>query len=126
MSPPLASIPSTKSLPKLVREFRKIRKRLRSLRFPSEPQNLQDQRRIFKEWMQRDFTAFFGLKVLQEAENPLTELFKAQQMSKVQYESFISFFENFKALRDHHLRAERQANRVKCYKEKHTRTYTSL
>ncbi|KAB2599987.1 S2-RNase [Pyrus ussuriensis x Pyrus communis] len=30
------------------------------------------------------------------------------------------------ALRDQHLRAERQVNRVKCYKEKHSRTSTSL
>ncbi|KAM1094619.1 hypothetical protein FF1_009605 [Malus domestica] len=47
-------------------------------------------------------------------------------MSKVQYESFLSFFENIKALRDQHQRAERQSNRVECYKEKYIRTSTSL
>lgn len=46
-------------------------------------------------------------------------------MSKVQYESFI-FFQNLRALRDQHFWAERQANRVKCYKEKHSRTSSSL
>lgn len=87
MPHPLASIPVMASL-------------LRSPRHPSEPQNLQDQCRIFKKWMKNDFTASFSLKELQEAEKALTELCKAQQMSKVQYESFISFFENLRALRD--------------------------
>ncbi|KAM2774406.1 hypothetical protein COP1_019302 [Malus domestica] len=76
--------------------------------------------------MQRDFTAFFSLKAHQEAKKALSELYKAQQMSKVQYESFLSFFENLKALRDQHLLAERQANRVKFYKKKHSITSTSL
>lgn len=47
-------------------------------------------------------------------------------MTKVQYESFLSFFKNLKALREQHIRAERQANKVRCYKEKHTRTSTTL
>ncbi|KAM2863305.1 hypothetical protein FF1_022097 [Malus domestica] len=47
-------------------------------------------------------------------------------MTKVQYESFFSFFENLKALRDQHLRAKRQANWVRCYKDKHARTSTNL
>ncbi|KAM1075013.1 hypothetical protein ACFX2B_019682 [Malus domestica] len=47
-------------------------------------------------------------------------------MIKVQYESFISFFENLRALRDQHLKVERQANRVRCYKKKHTRTSITL
>ncbi|KAM1409052.1 hypothetical protein ACFX2I_009493 [Malus domestica] len=91
--PPLASIPAMASLPELVREFGQIKTRLRSPMSLFEPQNLQDQHRVFNEWMQRDFTAFFSLKALQEAENALTKLYKAQQMSKWQYESFISFFE---------------------------------
>ncbi|KAB2632120.1 hypothetical protein D8674_028367 [Pyrus ussuriensis x Pyrus communis] len=48
---PLASIPTTNSLPKLVREFGKIQTRLMSQRRPFEPQHLQDQRWVFKEWM---------------------------------------------------------------------------
>lgn len=47
-------------------------------------------------------------------------------MTKVQYESFIFFFENLRALRDQHLKAERQANKVRCYKEKHIRISTTL
>ena len=76
--------------------------------------------------MQRDFSAFFSLKALQDVEKALTDLYQAQQMTKVQYESFISFFENLKALRDQHVKAERQASKVRCYKEKHTRTSTTL
>ncbi|CAN6587049.1 unnamed protein product [Malus baccata var. baccata] len=116
----------TTYLPELVREFRQIMTKLRSTRSPSEPQHLQDQRKIFREWMQRDFSAFFSLKAFQDAEIALTKLYQAQQMTKVQYESFVSFFENLRALRDQHLKAERQANRVRCYKEKQTRTSTTL
>lgn len=47
-------------------------------------------------------------------------------MSKVQYESFFSLFENLGALRDQHLQAEMQANKVKFYKKKHSITSTSL
>ncbi|KAM1207841.1 hypothetical protein ACFX2J_013571 [Malus domestica] len=123
---PLASLPATTSLPELVREFGQIMTKLRSTRRPSEPQHLQDQRRIFREWMQRDFSAFFSLKALQDAEIALTKLYQAQQMTKVQYESFVSFFENLRALRDQHVKAERQANMVRCYKEKHIRTSITL
>ncbi|XP_018502252.1 uncharacterized protein LOC108867029 [Pyrus x bretschneideri] len=126
MPSPLASLSATTSLPELVREFGQIVTKLRSTRRPSEPQHLQDQRRIFREWMQRDFSAFFSLKALQDAEIALTKLYQAHQMTKVQYESFLSFFENLRALRDQHLKAERQAKRVRCYKEKHTRTSTTL
>ncbi|XP_009353190.2 uncharacterized protein LOC103944450 [Pyrus x bretschneideri] len=126
MPSPLASLSATTSLPELVKEFGQIVTKLRSTRRPYEPQHLQDQRRIFREWMQRDFSAFFSLKALQDAEIALTKLYQAHQMTKVQYESFISFFENLRALRDQHLKAERQANRVRCYKEKHTRTSTTL
>lgn len=68
----------------------------------------------------------FSLKALQDIKNALIALYQAQQMTKVQYESFISFFGNLKALRDQHLKAERQANRVRCYKEKHSQTSTNL
>ncbi|KAM1486180.1 hypothetical protein ACFX2I_000411 [Malus domestica] len=74
MPSPLASIPATASLPELVREFGQIKTKLRSPRCPFEPQVLH---RGFKEWMQRDFTASFSLKALQEAEKTLTELYKA-------------------------------------------------
>ncbi|KAB2617162.1 hypothetical protein D8674_013031 [Pyrus ussuriensis x Pyrus communis] len=58
----------------------------------------------------------FDLKALQDVEKALTDL----------YQSFISFFKNLKVLRDQHLKAKRQANRVKCYKEKHIKTSTTL
>lgn len=73
-----------------------------------------------------DFIASFSLKALQDVEKALNELYKAQQISKVHYESFLFFFENLKALNDQHQWAERQSNRIKCYKEKHARTSASL
>ncbi|KAM2994419.1 hypothetical protein FF2_046393 [Malus domestica] len=76
--------------------------------------------------MQRDFIASFSLNVLQEAEKALTKLYQAQQMSKVQYESFLSFLENLRALRNQHIQAKRQSNRIKFYKDKHFRTLSSL
>lgn len=36
------------------------------------------------------------------------------------------FFENLRALRDQYLKANKQANRVRCYKENHTRTSITL
>ncbi|KAB2622608.1 TMV resistance protein N-like [Pyrus ussuriensis x Pyrus communis] len=62
----------------------------------------------------------FSLKALQDVEKALTELYQAEQMSKVQFKAFISFFENLRALRDQHQRVERKSNRVKCYQDKHT------
>lgn len=50
--------------------------------------------------MHRDFTAFFSLKAIQGVERALMDLYKAYEMSKVKYESFISFLENLRALRD--------------------------
>ncbi|KAB2615714.1 hypothetical protein D8674_022302 [Pyrus ussuriensis x Pyrus communis] len=91
MPSPLASFLATTSLPERVRKFGQIRTKLRSLKYPSEPQHLQDQCRVFRQWMQRDFSASFSLKALQ----------KAERMTKVQYQSFISFFENLRALRDY-------------------------
>ncbi|KAB2594999.1 hypothetical protein D8674_030449 [Pyrus ussuriensis x Pyrus communis] len=73
---PLASLPAVGSLHELVREFRQNRTKLRSPRHLSEPQHFQDQHRIFREWMQKDFSAFFRLKVLQDAEKALTELYQ--------------------------------------------------
>ncbi|KAB2625706.1 hypothetical protein D8674_017366 [Pyrus ussuriensis x Pyrus communis] len=98
MPHPLASLLATASLPELVKEFRQIRTKLRSS----------------------------SLKTLQDVERALTDLYQTQQMTKVQYVSFISFFENLKTLRDQHLKVERQANRVGCYKKNHTRTSTTL
>ncbi|KAB2631181.1 hypothetical protein D8674_008700 [Pyrus ussuriensis x Pyrus communis] len=65
MSPHLVSIPVTVSLPELMKEFRKIKTKMRSSKRLSAPQHLQDLWRVFKEWMQKDFTASFSLKALQ-------------------------------------------------------------
>ncbi|KAM1523463.1 hypothetical protein TB1_012840 [Malus domestica] len=70
----------------------------------------------------RDLLASFSLKALHDVEKAITELHKAHHLLKVQYESFLSYFENLRALRDQHQRAERQANRVKCFKEKQSKT----
>lgn len=51
MPPPLASLPATTLIPKLVTEFGLIGTKLRSSRRPSEPQHIQGQCRISKEWM---------------------------------------------------------------------------
>lgn len=72
---PLAFIPTTTSLPELVREFEQIQTKLRSPRCLSKPQNLQDQRRVFREWMEKDFTAFFSFKAFQGAERDFTNLY---------------------------------------------------
>ncbi|KAB2625602.1 hypothetical protein D8674_017262 [Pyrus ussuriensis x Pyrus communis] len=86
MPHPLASLSATASLLELVKEFRQIRTKLRSS----------------------------SLKTLQDAERALTDLYQTQQMTKEQYVSFISFFENLKTLRDQHL------------KKNHSRTSTTL
>ncbi|KAB2618375.1 TMV resistance protein N-like [Pyrus ussuriensis x Pyrus communis] len=95
---PLASIPSMASLLELVREFGQIQTKLRS---PS-------------------------LKGLQDVEKALTKLHQAQQLSKVQYESFLNFFDNLRALRDQHQQVERGSNRLKCYEEKHINKLTKI
>lgn len=63
--------------------------------------------------MKKDLSASFSLKVFYDAEKALTELYKSQSLSKVQYESFLNFFENLWAWRDQHQKAKRASNRVK-------------
>ncbi|KAM1974002.1 hypothetical protein EV1_020039 [Malus domestica] len=75
---PLVSFPATASLPEQVREFEQIWTKLKSPKRPFEPQHLQDQRMVFREWMQRDFSASFSLNALQDAEKALTDLYQAQ------------------------------------------------
>ncbi|KAB2595725.1 TMV resistance protein N-like [Pyrus ussuriensis x Pyrus communis] len=92
--PPLVSTPSAASLPKLVKKFGQIKTKLQSSLSSSESPLLQNAHQIFKDWMKRDFTASFSLKILHDAEKALTELYKVQLLSKAQYESFLNFFEN--------------------------------
>lgn len=80
----LASISTTTSLLELIKEFGQIRTKLKSPKHSSEPQHLlQDQGRLFREWMQMDFSASFSLKGFQDVERALTDLYQAQQMTKV-------------------------------------------
>ncbi|TQD71999.1 hypothetical protein C1H46_042468 [Malus baccata] len=106
---------STSRLPSSISSedaFGGVGTKLRSLRCPFEPQDLQDQRQTFSAWVQRDFNAFFSLKGLQDAEKALNELYKAQQVLNVWYEFFLNFFENLWALKDQHQWADRGSNRV--------------
>ncbi|KAM1432595.1 hypothetical protein EV1_014570 [Malus domestica] len=114
------------SLLDLVKKFGQIKTKLQSPSTPSESPFLQNARRIFKDWMKRDFTASFSLKILYDVENALIELYKAQLLSNAQYESFMSFFENLRASRDQHHKAERASNRVKCFQEKHVKNIATL
>ncbi|KAB2628832.1 TMV resistance protein N-like [Pyrus ussuriensis x Pyrus communis] len=126
MPSPLAPISITTSLPELFKEFEQLKMRLRSSRHPSEPQGFQDQCQIFQEWARRDFSASFSLKALHDVEKVITKLHKANQLSKVQYESFFSYFKNLRALRDQHQRVDKQANQVRCFKEKQSKTSTYI
>lgn len=76
--------------------------------------------------MKRDFTASLSLKIVHDVEKVLTELYKAQLLTKAQYKSFLNFFENLRALWEQHQKAEQTSNRVKCFQEKHTKTSTTL
>ncbi|KAB2600539.1 hypothetical protein D8674_040515 [Pyrus ussuriensis x Pyrus communis] len=111
--------PLVASLPELVKKFGQIKTKLQSPPHSSKSFPLQNVSHIFKDWMRRDFTASFNLKVLHDAKMALTELYKAQSLSKAQYEYFLNFFENMRALKDQYQKAEWASNRVKCYQEKH-------
>ncbi|KAB2599039.1 hypothetical protein D8674_041197 [Pyrus ussuriensis x Pyrus communis] len=76
---PLVPISVTTSLLELFKEFRQLNTRLR-----------------------KDFSASFSLKALYDVKKAIIELHKADQLSKVQYESFLSYFENLRTLMDQH------------------------
>lgn len=118
--------PPTSSLLDVVKKFKQIKTKLQSPSSASEFPLLVNARQIFKDWMKKDFTAFFSLNVLYDAEKALTELYKAQSLSKAQYEFFLNFFENLRALRDQHQKAEWVSNRVKCYQEKRVKSSVTL
>lgn len=110
----------------MVKKFGQIKSKPQSPPMIFESHFLQDAHRIFKDWMKRDFMVSFSLKILYDANKTLIELYRAQLLSKAQYESFMSFFKNLWALRDQHYKAERASNRVKCFQEKHVRNTTTL
>ncbi|KAM1421468.1 hypothetical protein ACFX2I_003724 [Malus domestica] len=109
---PASPFSKTAKLPELFEEFGQLETRLKSSKH-SSPSGFPEQQRVFQEWARRDFSASFSLKALCDLEKVTNELFKAGQLSKTQHDSFLSFFENLRALRDQHKRAERQANRLK-------------
>ncbi|TQD82709.1 hypothetical protein C1H46_031744 [Malus baccata] len=101
---------SVSSLPDLVKKFRQIKTKLQSPPISSEFPSFQHASQIFKDWMKKDFTASFSFKTLHNTEKFLVELYHTQLLSHVQYKSFLSFFENLRALRDQHQKAERAAD----------------
>ncbi|KAB2597450.1 TMV resistance protein N-like [Pyrus ussuriensis x Pyrus communis] len=106
------SISSSASLLELFKVFGQLKTKLRSSRHPFASSGLQDQRRVFQEWSMRDFSSSFSLKALHDVEKAIIDLFKANHLSKAQYEYFLFYFKNLKALSDQYQRAERQANRL--------------
>ncbi|KAM1271982.1 hypothetical protein ACFX2J_032734 [Malus domestica] len=119
--PPASPFSKTANLPELFEEFGQLKTRLKSSKH-SSPFGFPEQQRVFQEWAKKDFSASFSLKALCDLEKVTSELFKAGQLSKTQHDSFLSFFENLRAFRDQHKRVKRQANRVRCFQEKESRT----
>ncbi|KAM2011899.1 hypothetical protein ACFX1T_023816 [Malus domestica] len=121
-SPPPASLASkTAKLPELFEKFGQLETRLKSSKH-SSPSGFPEQKRVFQEWARKDFSVSFSLKALYDLEKVTSELFKVGQLSKTQHDSFLSFFENLRVIRDQHKRAERQANHVRCFQEKESST----
>ncbi|KAM2538518.1 hypothetical protein TB2_023955 [Malus domestica] len=123
--PPFPSSDSTK-LPKLFEALGRLETRLKSSTQPSATSMPLEQQRIFQEWAHKEFTASFSLKALCDLEKVITEFFKAGRLSRLQHDSFLSFFENLRALREQYQRADRQANRAKCFMEKESNSSTQV
>ncbi|XP_050142197.1 uncharacterized protein LOC126618149 [Malus sylvestris] len=115
--PPFAS-PNPAKLPRLFEALGRLETRLRSSRQTSATSSSSEQQHVFQEWARKDFTALFSLKALCDLEKVTTESFKTGRLSKPQHDSFLSFFENLRALREQYQRADRQANRARCFMEK--------
>ncbi|KAM2504097.1 hypothetical protein PS1_038051 [Malus domestica] len=77
MPSPQSSSSSATSLLDLVQKFGQIETKLQSPSPLSESHFHQNVRRVFKDWMKRDFTTSFSLKILHNIEKALIELFKA-------------------------------------------------
>ncbi|KAM2960050.1 hypothetical protein FF1_029793 [Malus domestica] len=119
--PPFVS-PNPAKMPKLFEALGRLETRLKSLKHSSATPISSEQQRILQEWAKKDFTASFSLKALCDFEKIITESFKAGRLSKPQHDSFLSFFENLRAIREQYQRADRQANRAKCFMEKESST----
>ncbi|TQE14359.1 hypothetical protein C1H46_000278 [Malus baccata] len=128
VTPDPTSFPSSDpaKLPKLFEALGRLETRLKSSGQHSATSMSSEQQRIFQEWAKKEFTASFSLKVLCDLEKVITEFFKTGRLSKPQHDSFLSFFENLRALREQYQRADRQANRAKCFMEKESNSSTQV
>ncbi|KAM1307466.1 hypothetical protein ACFX2H_009713 [Malus domestica] len=123
--PPFPSSDPAK-LPKLFEALGRLETRLKSSTQPSATSMSSEQQQIFQEWAKKEFTASFSLKALCDLEKVITEFFKTGRLSKPQHDSFLSFFENLRAMREQYQRADRQANRAKCFMEKESNSSTQV
>ncbi|KAM1554742.1 hypothetical protein ACFX1Z_007449 [Malus domestica] len=107
LDPPPFSSSDPAKLPKLFEALGRLETRLKSSTQPSATSMFLEQKQIFQEWAKKEFTASFSLKALCDLEKVITEFFKTGRLSKPQYDSFLSFFENLWALREQYQRADR-------------------
>ncbi|KAM2066607.1 hypothetical protein ACFX1T_043061 [Malus domestica] len=123
--PPFPSSDPAK-LSKLFEALGRLETRLKSSKQHSATSMSSEQQQIFREWAKKEFTASFSLKALCDLEKVITEFFKTGRLSRPQHDSFLSFFENLRALREQYQRADRQANRAKCFMEKESNSSTQV
>ncbi|KAM1636509.1 hypothetical protein ACFX14_014457 [Malus domestica] len=118
--------PRPAKLPRLFEALGRLETRLKSSRQSSATPISSEQKRVLHEWARKDFTSSFSLRALCDLEKIITESFKTGRLSKSQHDSFLSFFENLRALREQYQRADRQANRAKCFMEKESSTSAQI
>ncbi|KAM2917187.1 hypothetical protein FF1_046022 [Malus domestica] len=126
MPDPSPSSSDPAKLPKLFEALGRLETRLKSSKQASTKSMSSEQQQIFQTWAKKEFTASFSLKALCDLERVITEFFKNDRLSKPQYDSFLSFFENLRALREQHQRADRLANRAKCFIERESSSSTRV
>ncbi|XP_050133239.1 uncharacterized protein LOC126609352 [Malus sylvestris] len=126
MPDPSPSSSDPAKLPKLFEALGRLETRLKSSKQASTKSMSSEQQQIFQTWAKKEFTASFSLKALCDLERVITEFFKNDRLSKPQYDSFLSFFENLRALREQHQRADRLANRAKCFIERESSSSTQV
>ncbi|KAM2531521.1 hypothetical protein PS1_000239 [Malus domestica] len=120
--PPHSASPNPAKMPTFFEALGRLETRLKSSKHSSATPISSEQQRVLQEWAKKDFTASFSLKALCDFEKIITESFKAGRLSKPQHDSFLSFFENLRALREQYQRVDRQANRAKGFMEKESST----
>ncbi|XP_050141119.1 uncharacterized protein LOC126617104 [Malus sylvestris] len=126
MPDPSPSFFDPAKLPKLFEALGRLETRLKSSKQASTKSMSSEQQQIFQTWAKKEFTASFSLKALCDLERVITEFLKNDRLSKPQYDSFLSFFENLRAFREQHQRADRLANRAKCFIERESSSSTQV